>query len=105
MFAALARFSTYHWKLILLLTAVFSAVSYYAFRQLPVEAYPDVTDPMVEVVAVFPGQSAEETERRVSAELERVLAGTLNPKTSRSASFFVLSLLTLHFLYASSASR
>ena len=101
MFAALARFSTYHWKLILLLTAVFSAVSYYAFRQLPVEAYPDVTDPMVEVVAVFPGQSAEETERRVSAELERVLAGTPHLKNIRSVSIFGLSLVTLRFSDAS----
>lgn len=102
MFAALARFSAYNWKLVLLLTGIFTAVAFHAFRQLPIEAYPDVTDPLVEVVAVFPGQSAEETERRVGLELERVLAGTPHLKNIRTVSVFGLSVVTLRFDDASS---
>lgn len=97
MFATLVRFSTYNWKLIVACTAVFAAIAFSAFRQLPIEAYPDVTDPMVEVVTVFPGQSAEETERQISLELERVLAGTPNLKNIRTVSIFGLSVVTLRF--------
>ena len=97
MFAKLVRFSAYQWKLILLLTGVFAAVSFHAFRQLPVEAYPDVTDAMVEVVTLFPGQSAEETERQVSLELERVLSGTPHLSNIRTVSVFGLSVVTLRF--------
>lgn len=102
MFAALARFSTYGWKLVVVLTAAFTAIALHAFRSLPIEAYPDVTDPLVEVVAVFPGQSAEEVERRVGLELERVLAGTPHLTNIRTVSVFGLSVVTLRFDDASS---
>ena len=92
-----ARYSAHHPKTILLLMAVFVAIGVYAFRTLPIEAYPDVTDPMVEIVTVYPGQSAEEVERRVSLELERVLAGTPHLTNIRTVSVFGLSLVTLRF--------
>jgi heavy metal efflux system protein len=92
-----ARYSTHHPKTILLLMAVFVALGVYAFRTLSIEAYPDVTDPMVEIVTVYPGQSAEEVERRVSLELERVLAGTPHLTNLRTVSVFGLSLVTLRF--------
>ena len=105
MFAALARFSTYNFKLVVVLTAVFAGIAFHAFRGLPIEAYPDVTDPLVEVVAVFPGQSAEEVERQVGLELERVLAGTPHLTNIRTVSVFGLAVVTLRFDDASSARK
>lgn len=102
MFVALSRYATHNPKTILLLTALFAAAGVYALRTLPIEAYPDVTDPMVEVVTVFPGQSAEDVERQVSLELERVLAGTPHLTNLRTVSVFGLSLVTLRFDDASS---
>ncbi|MBI5536454.1 MAG: efflux RND transporter permease subunit [Deltaproteobacteria bacterium] len=97
MFQALARFATARWHLVLLATLILSIVGVQAFRSLPIEAFPDVTDPMVEVVGLYPGQSAEEVEKRVTVELERVLAGTPNLIDLRSVSVFGLSLVTLTF--------
>lgn len=97
MFASLARFGALHWKLVLGGTAAFAFVAWSAFRTLPIEAYPDVTDPMVEVVTLFPQQSAERVERQVTLEIERVLAGTPGLTNLRSVSVFGLSLVTLRF--------
>lgn len=97
MFGLTVRLSVQRWLAVLLAAAAFAAVAFQAFRTLPVEAFPDVTDPSVDVVAAFPGQSAEEVERRVTLELERVLAGTPRMSNLRSVSVFGLALLTLRF--------
>lgn len=97
MFAALADFAVRRWLLVLAGTALFCAFAWQRFLKLPIEAFPDVTDPMVEVVGLYPGQAAEEVERRVTVELERVLAGTPHLIDLRSVSVFGLSLVTLTF--------
>jgi cobalt-zinc-cadmium resistance protein CzcA len=97
MFERLASLSVRYWGVVLALTIVFCAYAWNQFRNLPIEAFPDVTDPMVEVVGLYPGQAAEEVERRVTVELERVLAGTPKLIDLRSVSVFGLSLVTLTF--------
>src|SRR5690554_488921 len=94
---SLVRFAIARHRIILFLTAVFLIISVQAFRSLPIEAYPDLTDPMVEIVTVFPGQSAERVERIVTLEIERVVAGTPGLTNLRSVSVFGLSLVTLRF--------
>ncbi len=86
-----------YWKLVVALAALYVAFGIHTFQTLPIEAFPDVTDPMVEVVAVYPGQSAEDVERQVTVELERVLAGTPRLNNLRSVSVFGLALVTLRF--------
>ncbi len=97
MFDFLIDFAVDRWKIVLALTAVFCVYAWNCFRLLPIEAFPDVTDPMVEIVGVYPGQAAEEVERRVTVELERVLAGTPKLLDLRSISVFGLGLVTLTF--------
>lgn len=97
MFHRLARFAVQQWALVLVGCAVFLALGWQSFRSLPIEAFPDVTDPQVEIVGLYPGQSAEEVEKRVTIELERVLAGTPSLIDLRSVSVFGLSLVTLTF--------
>src|SRR5215207_6633473 len=97
MFQAIAKLAVQRWAFVLVFTAAFAALGYYCFRTLPIEAFPDVTDPMVEVVGLYPGQSAEEVEKRVTIELERVLAGTPRLVDLRSVSVFGLALVTLTF--------
>jgi heavy metal efflux system protein len=46
-----------------------------AFRSLPIEAFPDVTDIQVNVVTLFPGHAAEEVEKQVTIPLEIALSG------------------------------
>jgi len=97
MFQTIARFAVRRWPFVITLAAIFAIFGVQALRSLPIEAFPDVTDPMVEVVGLYPGQAAEEVEKRVTLELERVLAGTPRLRDLRSVSVFGLSLVTLTF--------
>jgi cobalt-zinc-cadmium resistance protein CzcA len=69
----------------------------YAYKNLTIEAFPDPTDAQVQVITIFPGQPAEEVERRVSLPLERALNGTPGLARLRSISLFGLSFVTMTF--------
>ncbi|HMW52949.1 MAG TPA: efflux RND transporter permease subunit, partial [Rhodocyclaceae bacterium] len=47
----------------------------YAFRQISIEAFPDVQDVQVQVVTQVPGQAPEEVERTVTLPIEREMSG------------------------------
>ena len=97
MLASPARLSVRQWKIVVAMAAIYVAYGIHSFRTIPIEAFPDVTDPMVEIVAVYPGQSAEDIERRVTVEIERVVAGAPRLTNLRSVSVFGLALVTLRF--------
>src|SRR5262252_3168595 len=63
---------------VLMLVAVFVGVGIAAFRALPVEAFPDVTDVQVTVISLFPGHAPEEVEKQVTIPVEVGLAGIPN---------------------------
>jgi len=68
-----------------------------SFRSLPVEAYPDVANNYVQVIAQWPGISAEQVEQQVTIPLEIVMNGIPNLDHLRSTSIFGLSSLMLIF--------
>jgi cobalt-zinc-cadmium resistance protein CzcA len=74
--------------------AAYGAVAY---RDTAIEAFPDVTNIQVNVIAQMPGQAPEEIERQVTIPLERVLNGTPGMIQMRSESLFGLSLVWLTF--------
>src|SRR6516165_4790550 len=84
---------------VLLFTAVLVAGGSYAFVNINVEAYPDPAPAIIEVVALFPGASAEEVERQVTIPLEASLAGMPGLTYTRSKSLFGLSHLRNQFDY------
>ena len=67
---------------VLLGTIFFIAAGTMAFINLPVEAFPDVSDTQVNVIALYPGRAAEEVERQVTIPIETSLSST--PSTPRS---------------------
>src|SRR4051812_13093183 len=71
----------------------------YAFINVNVEAYPDPAPAIIEVVAQFPGASAEEVERQVTIPLEVALAGMPGLKYTRAKSLFGLAHLRNQFDY------
>src|SRR5713226_9505124 len=81
----------------LVVTAGIAAYGINAYLSLPVEAYPDVTNVQVIVIAQLSGQAPEEIERQVTVPIERVLNGTPGAILMRSESLFGLSLVTLTF--------
>jgi cobalt-zinc-cadmium resistance protein CzcA len=72
----------------------------YAFAHVNIEAYPDPAPAIIEVVAQYPGASAEEVERQVTVPLEVALAGMPELETTRSKSLFGLSHIRNQFTYA-----
>src|SRR5579862_5299403 len=85
--------------LVLLMGCALVAGGSYAFTHVNVEAYPDPAPAIIEVVAQFPGASAEEVERQVTIPLEVALAGMPGLKYTRSKSLFGLSHLRNQFDY------
>jgi cobalt-zinc-cadmium resistance protein CzcA len=86
--------------LIVVIAAVFlAAAGYYAFQNINVEAYPDPAPALIEVVAQWPGASAEEMERLVTIPLEVSLAGMPGLKATYSKSLFGLTHLRNVFNY------
>ena len=82
-----------------LLALVLLAFGVYSFWQVNVEAYPDPAPPIVEVIAQYPGASAEEVERQVTIPLEVLLAGMPGLQYTRSESLFELSHIRNQFHY------
>ena len=79
------------------LTLVFIAYGIYAYKWLPVEAFPDVDDPQVQVLTQYPGQSAEDVEAQITRPTEEQLNSTPQLKSMRSTSIFGLSVVTMTF--------
>src|ERR1700761_7507722 len=71
-----------------------------AFKQLNIEAYPDPTPPMVDIVTQSPGLSAEEIERYITIPIETQVAGLKNLTTIRTISLYGLSDIKLQFSFA-----
>src|SRR6516165_2605842 len=93
-----------HWALhnplvVLLVAAGWAAIGIYSYLNVNVEAYPDPAPPIVEVVAQYPGASAEEVERQVTIPLEVALAGMPGLKYTRSKSLAGLAHLRNQFDY------
>ncbi len=70
-----------------------------AFAQLNIEAYPDPTPPMVDIVTQSPGLSAEEIERYITIPIETQVAGIKNVRTIRTISLYGLSDVKLQFSF------
>src|SRR5881397_2648676 len=84
---------------VLLLAVALAAFGGYAFFAVNVEAYPDPAPAIIEVVAQYPGASAEEVERQVTIPLEVALAGMPGLQSTRSKSLFGLAHLRNQFDY------
>src|ERR1700726_3232003 len=68
-----------------------------SFKNLPVEAYPDVANNYVQVITQWPGRAAEEVEQQVTIPIEIVMNGLPHLEHLRSTSLFGLSSLMLIF--------
>jgi cobalt-zinc-cadmium resistance protein CzcA len=81
----------------LVLTAAFALFGFYTLNRLKIEAFPDVTNVQVMVITLFPGQAAEEVEKKVTIPVERALFGVPNVLVQRSITSFGLSQVIVTF--------
>jgi len=83
--------------LVLLLMVLLIGAGVRAWTRLPVDAYPDLSPPMVSITTQWPGHSAEEIERLVTVPIEREMNGIPKENNLRSVSLYALSSIDITF--------
>ncbi len=83
--------------LVILFTLILIGAGTRALNRLPVDAYPDLSPPMVEIITQWPGHAAEEVERLITVPVEREMNGVPQMVTIRSISLYGLSDVILTF--------
>lgn len=83
--------------LVLMITVLIIIAGAVSFQRMPVDAYPDLSPPQVELITQWPGHAAEEVERLTTLQLELAMNGTPHLKVMRSISLYGLSDLRLTF--------
>lgn len=99
MVAKLMELAIHNRLVVILLAIALFIVGVHSFLNVNVEAYPDPAPAIVEVIAQYPGLSAEEVERQVTIPLEVALAGMPGLDSTRSKSLFGLAHLRNQFEY------
>ena len=97
MIRRVVAFALYQPLFILLGVALFVGAGLWAFNNLPVEAFPDVTDTQATVIALYPGRAAEEVEKQVTIPLEVGLSGLPGAVRMFSHTQFGLSFVIITF--------
>jgi len=85
------RFFIFFITLILLIAGIIS------FKQMPIEAFPDVTNTQITIITQWPGRSAEEVEKFVTIPIEIAMNPVQKKISLRSTSIFGLSVVTIIF--------
>ena len=87
-----------HYRAVVICAVIaMAAGGIWSFTQLKLEAYPDISDPGVVVITLYPGFAAEEVEKQVTVPIERALNNTPNVIGRRSRTIFGLSVVELTF--------
>ncbi len=97
MIAKLLRFALNQRFITVLLGLLLISLGVWAFQQLKIEAYPDISDTQAVVISLYPGHAAEEVEQQVTVPIERSLNSTPNVIARRSRTIFGLSVVELTF--------
>lgn len=97
MIRSLLIFSLMNRWIVIALAVITSAIGYWCFTQLKIEAYPDIADTNVIVIAKYNGRAAEEVEQQVTIPIERALNNVPRVLDRRSRTIFGLSVVQLTF--------
>src|SRR5476649_324342 len=99
MIATLLRLALRQRFLSIVMSLALLGLGVWAFTQLSVEAYPDISDTQVVVITLYSGHAAEEIEQQVSVPIERALNSVPGVIARRSRTIFGLSVVELTFEY------
>ena len=93
----IVQFALRQKPIVLFLAAFIAIAGAVAFHNMPVDAYPDLSPPMVEIITQWPGHASEEVERLVTVPTEVEMNGVPNLTVSRSISLYGLSDVIMTF--------
>src|ERR1043166_973197 len=82
---------------VLILTISVVAWGIWAFGQQSIDAYPDISAQMVQIITVYTGRAPEEVERQVTIPVENAMLGVPKVETVRSRTIFGLSVVQMIF--------
>ncbi len=97
MISSLLNFAFRQRLVVLLLAAGLAMAGFWAFQQLNLEAYPDISETQVVVITLMPGRAAEEIEQQVTVPIERALQNIPKAVSRRSRTIFGLSVVDVTF--------
>lgn len=97
MFARLTEFALTQRLLVLGLTLLLTAAGLMAWRDLPIDAFPDVSTTQVKIILKAPGMTPEEVEARIAAPVETEMLGIPRQRILRSISKYGLTDITIDF--------
>jgi cobalt-zinc-cadmium resistance protein CzcA len=97
MIRRIVHFALHQPLLVVFALLVFIGGGVVAFKNLPIEAFPDVSDTQVTVIALYPGRAAEEVERQVTLPIEVALSGVPDSVRLFSHTQFGLSFTVITF--------
>jgi cobalt-zinc-cadmium resistance protein CzcA len=97
MLERIIAFSLTQRLLVLVATALLAGTGAYAFLQLPIDAFPDVSATQVKVIIKEPGMTPEEVETRIAVPIEQEMLGIPRQRLLRSVSKYGLADITIDF--------
>lgn len=97
MIKRIVSFALHQPLFVVLMAVLFIGSGWVAFQNLPIEAFPDVSDVQVNVIALYAGRAPEEVEKQVTIPLETVLNGLPHMVRMFSHTQFGLSFIMLTF--------
>ncbi len=97
MIASLIRFSLIQRLMMLLLATALSVGGVWAFKTLPIDAFPDISAPQVQIIVKAPGLSPTEVESRITFPIEMEMQGLPRQKVLRSVTKYALSIIKIDF--------
>ncbi|WP_347988253.1 CusA/CzcA family heavy metal efflux RND transporter [Methylomonas sp. AM2-LC] len=95
--STLLRFALMQRLLIMLLMLLLSGGGYYAFKQIPIDAFPEVSPTQVKIIVKAAGMTPEEVESRITAPIEVELLGIPHQTMLRSLAKYAITDITLDF--------
>jgi len=85
--------------IVIFISLCLAGVGFWAFSQLQIEAYPDISDIQVVVITLQSGHAPEDVEQQITLPIERALNNVPNVIARRSRTIFGLSVVDLTFSY------
>src|SRR5262244_930594 len=84
-------------SMVLVMTVSIAGLGVWSFLHQQIDAYPDISGQMVQVITTFPGRAPEEVERQVTIPIEQAMGNVPRVEVIRSRTIFGLSVVQLMF--------
>jgi len=97
MISSILRFSLIQRLMIMLITFGISAAGIWSFKNLPIDAFPDISSPQVQIIIKAPGMSPTEVEQRITFPIETEMQGIPGQTVLRSTTKYALSIVVVDF--------